>query len=232
MRHPYRVAFTLWLLFALTACASRVVRPPEDGTPEVIEWRAPATPVALIDTLEAAWRSMQIETYTQLFDSAYVFRRAPNDTGPWRQIHREPELMAADAIFNGAPGRPRATAIELERVADLAEGPDPRPGKNSRWHRLVTASYDLTVQSPERILHASSVVSFFVVRGDSARIPFDLEELGVRPDSTRWYVERWDEIGPAFRTPPTVSWAYIKQIYLPPPPRRSAELRGAELSLE
>ena len=34
---------------------------------------------------------------------------------------------------------------------------------------------------------------FFVVRGDSARIPKDMVDRGFGPDKNRWYIERWED---------------------------------------
>jgi hypothetical protein len=35
--------------------------------------------------------------------------------------------------------------------------------------------------------------TFFCVRGDSVAIPPELASAGVGPDSTRWWIERWED---------------------------------------
>jgi hypothetical protein len=203
------------LAVAIAGCGSRVAKPTTEETPGETAWRPPASPEAAIDSLDSFWIQQNIDGYGQLFAANFVFRRAPNDTGPWRQIHRDQELIAADALFNGALGRPAATSIEVHRMG-LISGPDPRPGKLPPWHRWLTADYDVVVETPAGLHRISSRAVFFAVRGDSAIIP---EELESPPDSTRWYLERWEEIGPVPGSPVGVwSWAHLKEVYLGPPP--------------
>jgi len=60
--------------------------------------------------------------------------------------------------------------------------------------------------------------NFFMVRGDSALIPADLAARGFRPDSTRWYIERWEddtfqEVGARAMPTSTATWGTIKVLY-------------------
>jgi len=60
-------------------------------------------------------------------------------------------------------------------------------------------------------------VRFHLVRGDSALLPQELLDRGARRDSTRWYVERWDDetVGPAATLPArNLTWGRLKLLYL------------------
>ena len=39
----------------------------------------------------------------------------------------------------------------------------------------------------------AGAASFYLVRGDSAQIPPDLQARGLRPDRSRWWIERWED---------------------------------------
>jgi hypothetical protein len=83
----------------------------------------------------------------------------------------------------------------------------------------------LVVRRPSSQLEVRGDAQFFLVRGDVASLP---PALGASPDSTRWYIERWEDfteqnspapakLGPAgaLGTQPTRSptWGEIKVLY-------------------
>jgi hypothetical protein len=78
------------------------------------------------------------------------------------------------------------------------------------------------------------------VRGDSARIPQVLRDRGYGPDSTRWWIDRWEDAPPPggraglaartdaagpFQAMPSrlFTIAEIKQLYLSPPANGARE---------
>jgi hypothetical protein len=101
------------------------------------------------------------------------------------------ELTMARNLFVGGGSAPPASSISLILDPTLRALPDSRPGKNPRWHNEIVTSVNLTIKTEDgaeyRIVGDAR---FFLVRGDSALIP---RVLGLGPDSTRWYIERWHD---------------------------------------
>ena len=85
---------------------------------------------------------------------------------------------------------------------------------------------DLTIKTEEGVKYRiMGNARFFVVRGDSAMIP---QELSFKPDSTRWYIERWEDytlnLHAVPRAPPG------RGSCRGPPPRRPGRLRRPGLA--
>jgi hypothetical protein len=70
--------------------------------------------------------------------------------------------------------------------------------------------------------------SLYFVRGDSACIPQELRDRGYEPDSTRWWIEHWEEFvvasgapsAPRVARPPPlrpVTLGALKALYLDSP---------------
>ncbi|HEY3215597.1 MAG TPA: hypothetical protein VGK93_03805 [Candidatus Eisenbacteria bacterium] len=96
---------------------------------------------------------------------------------------------------------------------------DPRPGKDPRWYKSIRTSVVLTVVAAGGQTHVTGFANFFLVRGDSAMVPPQLQERGLPRDSSRWYLERWeDETCGSFdglRALPTkyTTWGMLKALY-------------------
>jgi hypothetical protein len=182
----------LWLVFA-SGCdrsptAPKAVAP---AAPTI-----PATPVEVADYLAWCWRSLSPSDYRQLFADNFKFQFAIGDTAgnpyilsPWS---RDDELLCAAHLFrDGTPSQPPATSVTLDFTQPPNDAPDPRPGMDPRWHRIITEEVNLRVFLPNRAYEVRGAEYFFVVRGDSAQIPVDLIADGVKADSTRWWLELW-----------------------------------------
>jgi len=163
----------------------------------------PDSPQSLLRLFEWCYNSRNVERYRELFteDFRFVFSSLdPAGSGyrdyPWA---REDEITYFSALINGGgPDRPPATSLNLHLDRNLIVLDDPRPGKGGRWHKKVRTSVTLSI---------TGFASFFAVRGDSASIPSDLIARGFQPDSTRWYIERWEDetsgLGSAYRATST-----------------------------
>jgi hypothetical protein len=106
-------------------------------------------------------------------------------------------LNQATNLFVGGSDQPPASRITLQFDRTLIALGDSRPGKDPRWHKTIFTKVNLTVQISEGDQQSSLEVQgnarYYVVRGDSAVIPEELIQAGFRPDSTRWWVERWED---------------------------------------
>jgi hypothetical protein len=73
--------------------------------------------------------------------------------------------------------------------------PDTRPGKNPIFHKQVRSSVDVEVLFPSSggSVEVTGNLLFFLTRGDSAAIPTQLKNRGVKPDSTRWWLDRLED---------------------------------------
>ncbi|HEV2106577.1 MAG TPA: hypothetical protein VGU27_12690 [Candidatus Eisenbacteria bacterium] len=166
---------------------------------------APNTPSNCIRLFEWCWQNRSEHEYRTVFTDDYRFLFAQGDSAgntyrqqPWR---REDEMAMATNMFTGSIGRTPARSITLSLDRTLVTFPDPRPGMNPIWHKTIRTSVSLQVQTgDEQSYEVTGFASFFLVRGDSAAIPNELTQQGFVRDSTRWWIEEWDDetvtIGP------------------------------------
>lgn len=157
----------------------------------------PDTPAGVIYLFQWCWQNRAYDAYQEIFTDNYRFEFATGDSAgdfyrstPWT---RSDELATAQHLFvTGTPSNPPATSITLDFTQDLSVDVDARPGKtDTTYHRFVTAQVLLRVNLSDGTQEVRGPVYFNVVRGDSAIIPPELIQRGFRPDSTRWYIERW-----------------------------------------
>ncbi len=92
-------------------------------------------------------------------------------------------------MLEGGGALPPLRAIHVSFVGRPVVAGDPRPGKDARWHRIVRTGVVLAATAIrdgrplERLVRGDA--TFYVVRGDSARVPRELVARGFRPDSAR-----------------------------------------------
>ena len=194
----------------------------------------PDTPSNTLKLLEWCYNNRAIAEYRELFTDDFRFQFGALDPfgnayreNPWT---REDELASATKLFQGSSDKAAATGITLSLDKNFRVRSDPRPGKNSTWHKTILTSQGLTILEADagrRDVTGSSL--FFLVRGDSALIPQELKDRGFGPDPARWYIDRWEDqspvtpgdvitTGPAsdYRARPAgvafnwVTWGYIK----------------------
>jgi hypothetical protein len=200
MRTASRLA--VLLAFAIALAASGCFNPfsPRVSTQRSVSAPAPepSSPTNVIKLFAWCWANRDPSLYREIFTDDYRFIFAPNDSAgtpysgsPWI---REYEMSMATHMFQGGLDVPPASAITIDVDNPLIALPDPRPGKTLRWHRSVRTYVSLKITVDNNgTPDVSSVTGhalFYVVRGDSAVIP---AELGFKPDSTRWWIERWED---------------------------------------
>jgi hypothetical protein len=162
---------------------------------------APNSPANVVKLFAWCWLNRDPAIYSEIFTDDYRFQFAPNDSAgnpfrdtPWT---REDELSTALHMFSGGTDRPPASDIKITISPLLVVTPDPRLGKVAKWHRAVRTSVDLQITFEQNgtpdLQAVTGYALFFVVRGDSAVIPPELVAQGFGPDSTRWWIERWED---------------------------------------
>jgi hypothetical protein len=233
----------LAVLAALTGCFNpfdpRALGPGISAPPPV-----PDSPSNLLRLLEWAYNNRAISEYRELFTDDYRFAYSaldkygePYRDTPWT---REDEIISATKLFQGGDAtQPAATSITLNLDRNFQVRNDARPGKTAKWHKSIRTSVALKILDANGAqTNVTGFANFFVVRGDSALIPPELVQKGFGPDSSRWYIERWEDdtatgtsaAGPALAQPaglpaggdarsatlgpPVISsWGRVKAIY-------------------
>lgn len=177
---------------------------------------SPISPAGVLELFRWCWVNRAIPEYREIFTDDYSFQFSERDsagnifrTTPWR---REDELVAAENIFvNGTAIDPPATSITLDYTQSLIPVPDDRDGKTYPWHQQIRSQVLLRVNRGENGFEVKGAALFYLVRGDSARLPIELVNRGFQPDSNRWYIERW--VDETLQDPGTGA---LSQGWLPP----------------
>lgn len=203
---------------------------------------APVVPVAdspahAVDLFRWATENRSFDSYRTLFTDDFVFAFASIDTNgnSWRDDNwsREIELLSFQHLVTGGGEQAPATFLSLA-LSNQAVKSDPRPGKGDSRHRLATSNCMLNVQFSDGMMaNISGRIDLYLARGDVAALPAD---LGRAPDSTRWYVERWEDVTYSPMTSASRSlrggvaapsaahaarhwtWGSLKALYLPAAP--------------
>jgi len=158
---------------------------------------SPTTPQNAVRLFEWCWKNRGVEEYKELFTADYVFVSAGLDSAgnPSREIQarRDDEVQIAENMFIGSAERPPAADIQLDFDRNLIPFPDTRPGKDPTWHKTIRTSVNLKVKIDEgNVFEVTGTALFFLVRGDSAQIPTDLQGR-FKPDPLRWWIDRWED---------------------------------------
>ena len=224
------IAFLVVLLPALAGCTTRIVLP---VAPKPDEAPVASSPTEALHRLEWAWRHRALEPCRDLFACDYEFAFAPGDSAglrfrdrPWT---RPDEIDFAGHLFQtGSATAPPASYVALEMESDPAALPDDRRGNDPRWHQRIETPFVAVVEAPGRQFRVLGVERFYFVRGDSACIPQELRDQGYAPDSTRWWIERWEDYTVSVPPAPApvaraqalrpVTLGSVKALYLDPPP--------------
>ncbi|MBI5169447.1 MAG: hypothetical protein HZA61_08170 [Candidatus Eisenbacteria bacterium] len=219
-----RVLASALCALALAGCStSSSVAPGANPQP------AANSPVNLVRRIEWDW-NQRSDDYVRLLTADFLYVPADGDSAgnAGRIWNREAESFVAQSMFarSGVWPQMNSLAFQLEG-GELIESPDPRPGKHPRWHKVVSSNAEvaanLTLEgsTPEVYLLAGRF-TFYCVRGDSAWIPLDLQWEGVTPDSTRWWIERWEDATTAATEPGmhpdparTTTFTGLKNLFLP-----------------
>ena len=155
---------------------------------------SPASPQGVIKLLEWCWNNRDVTRAQELYtaDYRFVFGLADSAGNEFRDkpVTREVELDIERNLFVGGGNEPPATSITLHFNPTLTPMDDSRPGKNRRWHQETVTSVDLSIRTDTQEYRITGNARFFTERGDSALIP---AVLGFKPDSTRWYIDQWND---------------------------------------
>jgi hypothetical protein len=213
-RHVARAGLGALLLLGLGGCFNPFAPRIAPTTGVYVPPPSPDSPQGIVRLFAWCWNNRDATTYQQLFTSDYVFVFAQGDSAgnQYRDVplDREGELNIARNLFQGGGAASPAARISLVLDATLYPLPDSRRGKDPKWHKEVPTSVNLTIETEEGVQYnVTGNATFFVVRGDSALIP---SELSLRPDSTRWYIERWEDYT-------------LKNAVTPPPPELASRTR-------
>ena len=196
IRATLHVCLAATLALALAGCSSQ-----KHVTAPVVT--APAGPAATspqgaVQRLVWALESRDFASYDALLTDDYAFVFATSDSAgnhfPDRSLDRPLEETSMQHLLVGGGAQPPASSITAAIDSPLVSQPDTRPGRNPGWHRSIRTR--LTVQftidqggSPD-VESVTGYALFYLVRGDSA---YFLPGSGARPDSTRWFVSRWND---------------------------------------
>jgi hypothetical protein len=226
-------AIALWWLFGahVIGCGTDdVTRPTASQEPGP----RPDSPANVLRTLEWAFNHRALEPYRRILAADFRFYCSPIDSAgePWRGTPwtREDEVIFATHLFVGGGVVEPDTSIQMTLDRNFLVYPDPWYPSDStgRWHKNVRST--LTLLADGGAIEITGHANFYMVRGDSASIP---EELGVSPDSTVWYLRRWDdETGesPTLRALPASMFTVcgLKVLYRQLPPRTDGTAAGRE----
>lgn len=211
---------------ALTGCTKRTTAPFVPGpAPPALD-----SPKDVLLALQWAMENRSLGTARTLFTDDYLFVFAGTDSAgnafrdrPWT---REDELLYMEHLFVGGGTEPPADRIRLQFTNTLNAFGSTLPGRDPHWHKTIRAEVFLRITRGESTLEVRGPSLFHFVRGDSAMIPEVLIDEGFGPDSTRWWIERWEDetvspgAVPASRAPRaatmppyTLTWGGIKAMY-------------------
>lgn len=169
---------------------------PNVGVSEVAP--TPNSPRGLLDLFSWCWNNRAYDEYTEIFTDDFEFQFAQGDSAgnvfTDRGLFRQDELDTARHLFiEGTAGNPPAQKIVLTFDRTFIPEPDSRPGKTFPVHQEIKRNVVLSIDTGDQAFRITGAARFFVVRGDSAKIPPDLAQRGFKPDANRWYIERWED---------------------------------------
>ena len=223
--HPIRSlsAFALAAVAALslsTGCSTQTTEPVPvnpDSAPTA------TSPVNALRRLQWAWVHRDTTVLRGLITSDFEFVFGELDsTGhsyvdpPW---NRNDELASSRHLFVTGCAEPPATSISVTFDPSPRTAVDTRPGHRNAWHRVILTTVALTCRTEASTYETQGRGVFFFVRGDSAAIPPDAAAAGARPDSTLWWIDRWEDqtvsTGGALSVLParSYSWGHLKALY-------------------
>ncbi len=187
------------VLAALAGCSTEEhVTGPSRSHPTIVSAPVADSPEYAVRLFQWGWNHRDLESFRRVLpgDFRFVFALADSSGNRFTNdpLGREEMLTILSGIFTGGGRCSPASSVVLLFDPVLRPIDDSRPGRNPRWHKGILTSVDLTLKLEDgEEYRVSGNARFFLVRGDSAVIPPDLAAEGVGPDSTRWYIQQWND---------------------------------------
>jgi len=198
MKRAFSICFLFVLALPLLAGCFNPFDPRELGPGISTPPPVPDSPANVLRLLVWAYNNRSIAEYREIFTDDYRFAFSALDPAGnayrgdiWT---REDEVISATHLFQGgSPTEPAAVSITLSLGGNLTPEIDDRPGKNDRMHKKINTTVTLVIVTPDKQTNVNGLAAFYLTRGDVALIPDELKQKGFGPDSTRWYIERWED---------------------------------------
>lgn len=189
-RRPLILAIAI---VALAGCSTRITVPRVASGPE------PTTSQNAVKLLEWALVNRDVESLAPLFtaDFAYVSAGTDSAGNPAREEYGGRDWVLGVfrcMLEDGGAEDPPAARVSLHFDQNLRPQRDPRPGHVDSLFKTIRTSVDLTIDIGDgTTLEVTGYALFYLVRGDAALIPEDLQALGFQPDRNRWWISRWED---------------------------------------
>lgn len=191
----WRVLVLATALAVTAGCGGRRFSPFTPTAPTVVTVPQADSPVNAVRRLAWVWSQRDAAAYQAMLTSdfrsvfSYYADGAVVTQHPdWGVQH---ERAAAKHLLVGGGSLTAPTSIAVSVADAMLDLPDPRPGKDPRFHRMVTTTYDLTIEASPGGTDHQGTLRAYLVRGDSALVPPDVFVLR---DATRWFLEGWDDL--------------------------------------
>jgi hypothetical protein len=185
----FTIAAALGMGTALAVgCSTEIVAPPPVDEPP-----AASSPAGAVQRFAWGFNHKDVEVVSGLLSDDFQFISAGTDSAgnPLRTppYDRSWFLEALAALADSS------STVSFAVDQNLVPFPDSRPGKVSKFHKQVRTWVDGKVRftDPSRMVEITGSLLFFLTRGDSAAIPQQLIDRGLKPDSTRWWLDRMED---------------------------------------
>lgn len=161
----------------------------------------PSSAPGVLRLFEWCYNHKASAEYREIFTDDYRFFFSPVDSAgaeyrgtPWT---REDELISTTQLFEGGSAEAAASSISLTLDKNFKVDRDERHASTDplgRAHKNIRTQVLLNIRTSDgNAIDISGAANFYFVRGDSALIPQELKDRNFGPDSTRWYIQRWDD---------------------------------------
>jgi hypothetical protein len=179
---------------ALTGCSTRTTVPRVASGPE------PTTSQNAVKLFEWAVVNRDVESLEPLFTADFAFVSVGTDSAgnPSREVlgGRDWVLAVFRCMLDGGADGPPVARVSLTFDRNLRPQRDPRAGyqDHDSLYKTIRTSFDLSIDIGDgSTFEVTGYALFFLVRGDVAVIPDELQARGLEPDRNRWWISRWED---------------------------------------
>ena len=190
IRRHHLVALSVpgsFLVAALVGCSTRVVAPAPAEEPP-----AASSAAGAVSRLAWGFSHKDLDVVRGLLADDFLFITAATDSAgnPTSVPNDRTWFLAALAALMDS-----SSTVSFVLDGNLVAFPDSRPGRNPTWHRQVRTPVHVVIRGSGSIgdFDVTGNALFFAIRGDSAAIPQELRARGAMPDSTRWWLDRYED---------------------------------------